>query len=113
MTIPALMAGSVGLVIRSFVASYDDIQLKQELTEKNTEMEMALVKAQLDLHFLFNTLNNIDVLIQKDAEEASKYLNIRADLMRFVWFETKTNRIALVKELEYLAVKFHKVIVSN
>jgi LytS/YehU family sensor histidine kinase len=102
MTIPALMAGIVGLVIRGFVASYKDIQLKQELTEKNNAMEMALVKAQLDPHFLFNTLNNIDVLIQKDVEEASKYLNKLSDIMRFMLFETKTDLIDLIKEIEYL-----------
>jgi two-component system LytT family sensor kinase len=101
-SIPALMAGIVGLVIRGFVASYKDIQLKQELTEKNNAMEMALVKAQLDPHFLFNTLNNIDVLIQKDAEEASKYLNKLSDIMRFMLFETKTDLIDLIKEIEYL-----------
>ncbi len=115
MSIPALMAGVVGLVIRGFVASYDDIKLKQELTEKNNEMEMALVKAQLDPHFLFNTLNNIDVLIQKDAEEASKYLNKLSDIMRFMLFETKTDQIDLVKEIEYLEkyIALQKIRSSN
>jgi two-component system LytT family sensor kinase len=114
-SVPALMAGIVGLVIRGFVVSYDDIKLKQELTEKNNEMEMALVKAQLDPHFLFNTLNNIDVLIQKDAEEASKYLNKLSDIMRFMLFETKTDRIDLTKELEYLGkyIDLQKIRSSN
>ena len=115
MIIPALMAGVVGLVIRGFVASYDDIKLKQELTEKNNKMEMALVKAQLDPHFLFNTLNNIDVLIQKDAEEASKYLNKLSDIMRFMLFETKTDQIDIVKEIEYLEkyIELQKIRSSN
>jgi two-component system LytT family sensor kinase len=114
-SVPALMAGIVGLVIRGFVVSYDDIKLKQELTEKNNEMEMALVKAQLDPHFLFNTLNNIDVLIQKDAEEASKYLNKLSDIMRFMLFETKTDLIGLEKEIEYLKkyVELQRIRSSN
>lgn len=113
--IPALMAGIVGLVIRGFVASYKDIQLKQKLTEKNNEMEMALIKAQLDPHFLFNTLNNIDVLIQENAEEASKYLNKLSDIMRFMLFEIKTDLIDLEKEIEYLKkyVELQRIRSSN
>jgi sensor histidine kinase YesM len=115
MTIPALMAGIVGLVIRGFVVSYDDIKLKQELTEKNNAMEMALVKAQLDPHFLFNTLNNIDVLIQDNAEEASIYLNKLSDIMRFMLFETKIDRIDLEKEIAYLKkyIDLQKIRSSN
>nr|WP_246615781.1 histidine kinase [Aquimarina litoralis] len=63
---------------------------------------MALVKSQLDPHFLFNTLNNIDILILKNAEEASTYLNKLSDIMRFMLFETKTDTILLTKELEYI-----------
>ena len=70
--------------------------------QKNYEMEMALVKSQLDPHFLFNTLNNIDVLILKNAIEASNYLNKLSDIMRFMLFETKTDEIELSKEIEYI-----------
>jgi two-component system, LytTR family, sensor kinase len=113
--IPALMAGVVGLVIRGFIAWYNDIKLKQELKEKNYEMEMALVKAQLDPHFLFNTLNNIDVLIQKDADEASKYLKKLSDIMRFMLFETKTEKIQLSNEIAYLEkyIALQKIRSSN
>jgi len=111
----ALIAGVVALVIRGFIAWYNDIKLKQELKEKNYEMEMALVKAQLDPHFLFNTLNNIDVLIQKDADEASKYLNKLSDIMRFMLFETKTEKIALSKEIAFLEkyIALQKIRSSN
>jgi two-component system LytT family sensor kinase len=98
----SLITGVVGLVMRGFVSWYADIELKQELAQENHEMELALVKAQLDPHFLFNTLNNIDVLIQKNAEEASIYLNKLSDIMRFMLFETKADSVPLKKELEYL-----------
>jgi len=111
----ALIAGIVALVIRGFIAWYDDIKLKKELTEKNHKMEMALIKAQLDPHFLFNTLNNIDILIKKNPEDASKYLNKLSDIMRFMLFETKTDKIELSKELEYLEryIDLQKIRSSN
>lgn len=111
----ALIAGIVAIVIRGFIAWYDDIKLKKELSEKNHKMEMALIKAQLDPHFLFNTLNNIDILIQKNPEDASTYLNKLSDIMRFMLFETKTEKIELSKELEYIEryIELQKIRSSN
>jgi len=102
MTTIAFLSEIVALLIRGFLTWFEEIKLKEALQKKNHEMEMALVKAQLDPHFLFNTINNIDVLILKDANEASDYLNKLSDIMRFMLFETKTPEIPLTKELEYI-----------
>jgi len=76
---------------------------------------MALVKAQLDPHFLFNTLNNIDVLLVEDAVVASKYLNKLSDILRFMLYETKTDTILLQKEIEYIEkyIELQKIRTAN
>lgn len=102
MSIISTISGIGGLVIKGFITWYDELKLKEDLRQKNHETEMALVKAQLDPHFLFNTLNNIDVLILKDANEASNYLNKLSDILRFMLYETKTEEILLSKEIEYI-----------
>ena len=51
---------------------------------------------------MFNTINNIDALIAKDAASASAYLNKLSDIMRFMLYETKTEQIPLTKELTYI-----------
>lgn len=114
-TFIAAAIGLMGLVLKGFEAWYEEINLKQELSAKNHEMEMALVKAQLDPHFLFNTLNNIDVLILKNPEEASNYINKLSEIMRFMLFETKTDKIALEKEIDYIKkyVELQKIRSSN
>ena len=94
--------GVIALVIRGFITWYEEIKVKEELTKKNFDMEMALVKARLDPHFLFNTLNNIDVLITREPERASAYLNQLSDIMRFTLYETRTEDIPLEKELDYI-----------
>jgi len=71
MTIIGIISGVVALVIKGFVTWVAEIKLKKALQEKNHEMEMALIKSKLDPHLLFNTINNIDALIIKDAVEAS------------------------------------------
>ena len=101
-TLVGLLNGILGLVMKGFITWYDDIRVKTELNKKNYEMELALMKAQINPHFLFNTINNIDVLIKKDADKASEYLNKLSDIMRFMLYETKTEKIALEKELSYI-----------
>ncbi len=102
MTFIGTISGMVALVIRGFVTWFNEIKLKEALKEKNYEMEMALIKSKLDPHLLFNTINNIDALILKDALEASNYLNKLSDIMRFMFYETTAEKIHLSQEIEYI-----------
>lgn len=102
MTLIGLICGIVALVIKGFITWLNEIKLKEILQGKAHEMEMALVKSQLDPHLLFNTINNIDALILKDAVAASDYLNKLSDIMRFILYETKPDKILLSKEIEYI-----------
>lgn len=114
-TIINLITGMLALSIKGFVTWLSEIRLKEMLKEKNYEMEMALVKSQLDPHLLFNTINNIDALILKDAVKASNYLNKLSGIMRFILYETKTDLILLHKEVEYLEkyIALQKIRTSN
>ena len=111
----ASVFGIGALVLKGFLTWYEELKLKEELLEKNHRMELALVKSQLDPHFLFNTINNIDVLITKDPQEASNYLNKLSDIMRFMLYETKAEEIPLSKELEYIEkyVQLQKIRTAN
>ncbi len=101
-SIIAMLNGGMGLLTRGFIRWYAELKWKEELTRKNFEMELALIKSQISPHFLFNTLNNIDVLITKNAEKASLYLNKLSDIMRFMLYETKNEKIPLGNELAYI-----------
>jgi two-component system, LytTR family, sensor kinase len=107
--------GVIALVIRGFITWYDEIKLKEELYKKNYEMELALIKSQINPHFLFNTINNIDVLISRDAARASAYLNKLSDIMRYMVYETKTEKISLARELSYIEkyLELQKISTSN
>jgi hypothetical protein len=102
MTGLAWLNGVAGAVIKACLTWYQEIRLKEELHRKNLETELALVKSQMDPHFLFNSLNNIDVMIGKDAATASLYLNKLSGMMRFLLYETKSGRIPIETELNYL-----------
>jgi two-component system LytT family sensor kinase len=102
LSVVCFIHGALALVIKGFISWYEDIHLKERLNRKNYEMELALIKSQLNPHFLFNTLNNIDVLIQKDAGRASVYLNQLSDILRFMLYETKNEQIPIQQELQYI-----------
>ena len=98
----AAIHGVIALIIRGFINWFDEIKLKEELLRKNYEMESALIKSQLNPHFLFNTINNIDVLITRDAARASDYLNKLSGLLRYLLYEARTEKIPLAEELKYI-----------
>jgi len=102
MTFIGSVCGVVALVIKGFITWFNEIKLKQALKEKNHEMDLALIKSKLDPHLLFNTINNIDALIIKDAVEASNYLNKLSDIMRFMLYETMADKILLSQEIAYI-----------
>ena len=77
-------------------------QLRAELENKNKTSELALLRTQLNPHFLFNTLNNIDSLILTNPNKASDAIIKLSDIMRFMLYDTKTDQVSLEKEINYL-----------
>jgi len=106
---------TTAFIMQGFIKWFEDIKLKADLNKRNYETELALLKSQINPHFLFNTINNIDMLITRDATSASAYLNKLSDIMRFMLYETKTERIPLNKELTYIEkfIELQKIRTTN
>lgn len=77
-------------------------QMKVELENKNKSSELALLRSQLNPHFLFNTLNNIDSLIMSNQEKASDAIIKLSDILRSVIYESD-EIVPLRKEIDYLS----------
>lgn len=102
MAFGAFVNGVIGAIIRGFITWYNEIRFKEELQQRNHQMELELIRAQVNPHFLFNTLNNIDVLIEQDAEKASVYLRKLSEILRFMLYESKSKKIPASREIEYI-----------
>ena len=94
---------ALAMILRGFIQWYGDISVKEELRQRTTEAELALLRAKLDSHFLFNTLNNIDVLVARDPNAASLYLNNLSEILRFVLYEAQADNVPLEAELAYVS----------
>lgn len=81
---------------------YREKQEKTSLEKQNLMSELALLRTQINPHFLFNTLNNIDALIFSNPNEASAVLIKLSDIMRYMLYDSSAEKVPLVKELSYL-----------
>lgn len=99
-----ITTGSItsGSLLRALILWFNERKLKENLEKKNLQTELALLRAQINPHFLFNTLNNIDILIEKSPAKASEYLKKLSDIMRFTIYDASAEKILLSQELEYL-----------
>jgi hypothetical protein len=111
----AFVHGCIAFIIKGFLSWMDDLKNKSELNKKNYDIEMALLKSQINPHFLFNTINNIDTLIAKDATQASNYLNKLSDIMRYMLYEAKSDLVPLQKEIDYIEkfIELQKIRTNN
>jgi signal transduction histidine kinase len=79
-------------------------RLKKQTQEKRLrELQMAAIRAQMNPHFLFNSLNSVQNLIQQNrASEAHLYLSDFAGLIRKVLRNSDKEEVSLAEELEML-----------
>lgn len=91
-----------GTAFRFLKDWFDDQKQKEILQKQNLQTQLDLLKARINPHFLFNTINNIDVLIKKNPSEASNYLYKLSDTLRYVLYETQDDEILLIKEVQQM-----------
>ncbi len=70
--------------------------------QQEKEAELKLLKAQLNPHFLFNTLNNLYGLSVVKSDKLPDLMLKLSDLLRYSLYETKEKLVPLEKEIAYL-----------
>ena len=79
-----------------------DRQKQVELVNQNQTSELALLRSQINPHFLFNTLNNIYSLVLKKSDNAPEAMMKLSEIMRYMLYETNTEKVLLENEVKYL-----------
>jgi hypothetical protein len=81
------------------------IKITNRLNEINTEKrnaEVSYLKAQINPHFLFNTLNSLYALTLQKSNEAPIAVLKLSGIMRYVVTESNREYVPLEKELNYI-----------
>ncbi|MEI6173629.1 MAG: histidine kinase [Bacteroidota bacterium] len=75
---------------------------KVRLEKENVSNQLALLKTQVSPHFFMNTLNNIHALVDTNTDEAKEAIIKLSKMMRYLLYETETEKTTLKKEVEFL-----------
>jgi len=70
---------------------------------QNMQLELNFLQSQINPHFLFNTLNNIYLLLDFDVEKGKEMVLRLSTLMRYNVYESKNETIDLDKELDFIS----------
>jgi sensor histidine kinase YesM len=74
----------------------------EEIESQRYKAELDLLKAYIQPHFLFNTLNNIYYETNKESPRAAELVEKLSILMRYFVDENPKDKVSLEKELEFI-----------
>jgi ligand-binding sensor domain-containing protein len=101
-----LMATILLLGLLSFIIRYRELSIKRkdkaeaEVNQKMVELERRALQAQMNPHFIYNSMNSIQqFMIMHDMEGAMKYLTKFSRILRTVLNISAQNRIPLTDEI--------------
>lgn len=97
-----LVVTGFSLSIELIFELFRQIMSKHEIEAEKNKAELALYKAQINPHFLFNTLNTLYglVLTQSDKTESAfvKFSNI----LKYMYSQTTSDTIPVSSEIDYI-----------
>jgi len=74
----------------------------KELEQRNMQTELSMLRAKMQPHFFFNTLNNLYALTLDKSDQAPETVLKLSELMSYVVYEGKKSKVSLMQELEHL-----------
>ena len=73
-----------------------------EMAKEKAEAELNFLKSQINPHFLFNSLNSVYFLIDKNNIDARDALHKFSDMLRYQLYEMNDDTVPVEKEIQYL-----------
>jgi uncharacterized protein YegJ (DUF2314 family) len=75
---------------------------KKEVENEKLTAELNFLKAQINPHFLFNTLNNLYYLAYSKSENTTEVIAKLSQMMRYMIYDSNHPKVLLSKEIEYM-----------
>ncbi len=79
-----------------------DKQTHQEMEQDKISSELSFLKAQINPHFFFNTLNNIYALTLVNVDTSRKAIHQLSRMMRYVLYDTQNSTTQLSQEVAFI-----------
>jgi uncharacterized integral membrane protein len=91
-----------GALLRITIDHVYLLRKQEEMRNQQLASELNLLKAQVQPHFLFNTLNNIYYLAYTKNERTAEVVARLSDIMRYFVDEAPKERVPLLTEIDFL-----------
>ena len=101
-TLVGLATFGVAASIRGFAAYEEQKKAEQAANRRRLEAEIALLKSQINPHFLLNTLNNLYALSLTDPEHTPPALYKLSEMVSYILYECASPRVPLRRDLEFI-----------
>ncbi|MBO6522870.1 MAG: histidine kinase [Balneolaceae bacterium] len=75
---------------------------KKQLENEKLTAELNYLKAQINPHFLFNTLHNLNYLVQGKKDEAAQIIIRLSNIMRYMIYDANQTIVPITKEIQYM-----------
>lgn len=94
--------GSVFISFSMVRFSYEQQRVNNQLMTANVTAELKNLKDQIKPHFLFNTLNNLYGLTEKNPAKAAEVVMRLSHLMSYMLYSSNAQKVSIGKEVDYL-----------
>jgi LytS/YehU family sensor histidine kinase len=103
------------IALKSVVDYLNSQKKLAEVGKQKIEAELNFLKSQINPHFLFNSLNAVYFLIEKNNAPAREALHKFSEMLRYQLYECNGEKIPIEKEIAYLKdyVALQQLRVSN
>jgi hypothetical protein len=75
---------------------------EQQVQKEKVEVELQMLKTQINPHFLFNTLNSIYVLAMKKSEQTADVVMMLSDILDYILYRIDAPKIAITNEIKII-----------
>ena len=97
-----IIVSSFSLVIKLTAELFRQTMEKKEIENQNRLAELALYKAQINPHFLFNTMNSLySMIITKSDKTEDAFIKF-SDILKYMYTHTDKDTISIGDEVRYL-----------
>jgi Histidine kinase len=86
-----------------------DLMRVERLERARLQSELGALKAQVDPHFLFNSLNTLGHLIASDAQRGREFCDALAEVYRYVLASREHDLVPLGDELAFVR-RYHRLL---
>jgi len=87
----------------------ETVYLRTEAARLQTQLAEARLQAlrmQINPHFLFNTLNAVSILVERDPKKVRRMISLLSDLLRYTLEDENVREVPLHQELQFLRSYF-------